>query len=470
MKLTIVLAFLLLCFQIDLHAQWENPKIISGQSAYYYTSGLVYSPSLLNSGAKIFAVWSEWDNFGHATIFINSSNDSGATWGSSKAITDSAKASISTAIAISSSRLHLIWYDYQRTLYSYSNDSGMNWSTPTVIDSSIGYNQSSYSSIAASGNNVLIAYSKTIGNASKAFVVRSTDQGNTWSSPFEISGSNDSTGHTSLAISGNNTYCGWYDNKLARIQLRHSTDFGATWNNAVTAAATASGRVADNFMISADGNNVDIPFTRNNYGMNYWFSQIWIAQSTNNGATFNDKAVTQMQQFFQGGFGLVIVKRDGSRLHLSTSGHQYFRSYDSGNSWSTFNSPALGYYTDLLITGEIVHAFGVSVNTGVSYTRHLHANRPLYTGILSSVSSQPEMMQVYPNPANGTVNFNLQNLTAQGIYEISLINSMGQHIWNGSTTNGSTVSFNTCTLASGIYFYKLMNAGEIMQTGRLVIQ
>ncbi|MBL7883495.1 MAG: DUF3494 domain-containing protein [Bacteroidia bacterium] len=75
----------------------------------------------------------------------------------------------------------------------------------------------------------------------------------------------------------------------------------------------------------------------------------------------------------------------------------------------------------------------------------------------------------YPNPFNTFFNINLNNVSTADIVLFSLYNVIGEVIINKSlTTQFNTIE--THSLSPGIYFYKVFNQHEILQTGRLVAQ
>ncbi|MBX7206585.1 MAG: T9SS type A sorting domain-containing protein [Bacteroidia bacterium] len=452
------------------YAQWELPKAIDGQSAGTIACmlGTSHASSLIANGSKLYATWSEQDNFGHHWVYTNSSNDSGTTWSTPVKVTDTPMVGKLPYIASSGSRLHIIFYNYQGTLHTYSTNGGQTWSTPTFIDTSLGSQYFSCSSIAASGSNVLIAYSRMtdVGGPIKGFIRRSTNEGDSWSAPIEISEAGDSINHTSLAIGGANTYCAWFDKKGRRIKIRHSSDFGATWGNATTVSSDPT--TADNFMISANGNNVDIPIVHATYqyigGASYNWEQIFIAQSSDLGASFSIKQVSMMYQFYYSSFGAVNLVRDGNRIHILTYKGKAYRSDDGGTTWPG----EIGNMSCMHVarTGEILHT--INIGSGVMYSRNLHGNRPLYTSVHSGVNTQLPM-QVYPNPSSGSIFFNLKKEAENNIYELRIINALGQEVSTNTIHGNTPFEFDSRTVSPGIYFYLLKYNGEDIQSGKILV-
>lgn len=80
-------------------------------------------------------------------------------------------------------------------------------------------------------------------------------------------------------------------------------------------------------------------------------------------------------------------------------------------------------------------------------------------------------VQLYPNPANEETIIRWSNETEQGI-SLTVINSLGQQIWNKTQEYGSgqqQETINTSMYADGLYFVSLVKADGTRETLRLVV-
>jgi hypothetical protein len=73
---------------------------------------------------------------------------------------------------------------------------------------------------------------------------------------------------------------------------------------------------------------------------------------------------------------------------------------------------------------------------------------------------------LYPNPARNTVNFVAEN---QQDFEVQLYDLQGRKVLSKKAFNTSALEVNVEALASGVYYYQLLNQqGEAMQQGKVV--
>ena len=77
-----------------------------------------------------------------------------------------------------------------------------------------------------------------------------------------------------------------------------------------------------------------------------------------------------------------------------------------------------------------------------------------------------ESLNIYPNPFTNQLTI-LLNTTPAEKCEFILYNVLGAEMINSMIVNQSS-TFDTSTLPSGVYFYKVMSNGTIIQTGKLV--
>jgi len=76
------------------------------------------------------------------------------------------------------------------------------------------------------------------------------------------------------------------------------------------------------------------------------------------------------------------------------------------------------------------------------------------------------IFKVYPIPANDLIYF-YPNLVIQSNIQVSIIDALGKHVLKVDLKNDYSVGISK--LSSGIYTYSLLEEGQIVQIGKLVI-
>ena len=148
-------------------------------------------------------------------------------------------------------------------------------------------------------------------------------------------------------------------------------------------------------------------------------------------------------------------------------GRSWAVSTDAGLNWVQIYTPDSSYINDIFFT-DPYHGWAVG-DAGVI----LKYNTELI-GIKNISSAIPDNMmlyQNYPNPFNSSTIIEFQSNKFSNV-KISLYDVLGRHItdiFNGFIHSGKhRISFNTSTIPSGIYFYKL-TSGNFSETKKLVI-
>jgi hypothetical protein len=277
---------------------WSSPINITSES---YDQ--VHPITAIDSSNNLHIVW-----FGPTSAFpyyvqirYAKSTDGGNTWSSPINITSGNYNQICPIIAIdSSNNLHIVWYGtssasphiYQ-IRYAKSTDGGNTWSSPINITSG-SYDQI-YPIIAIDSFNnlhiVWFGYSSAFPNYYQIRYAKSTDRGNTWSSPINItSGSYDQI-YPRIAIdSSNNLHIVWHGFSSAfpnirQIRYAKSTDGGNSWSSPVNITSESYDQIYPRIAIDSS-NNLHIVWYGTSSASPY-IRQIRYAKSTDRGNTWN---------------------------------------------------------------------------------------------------------------------------------------------------------------------------------------
>jgi hypothetical protein len=244
---------------------------------------------------NVYVVWTEFTTAGGTRILFSRSTDSGATYSTATQIS-AAGSGVSGAVPFvgPNGRVNVAWEDRAngRIRFRASNDGGSTWATEVTaatltsirhpgasatcgrnaVNGDIRVNE--FPSMAvdlspgATRGNVYIAYAgdpdgnQSSGDAADVFVVRSMDDGVTWSAPVPVHGPGstgaDGTANDNfmpaLAVDGAGLVgVTYYDRRGDASNLRTqlfratSTDGGVTWSNEAVSGAFGIPRLAPNF-------------------------------------------------------------------------------------------------------------------------------------------------------------------------------------------------------------------------------
>jgi hypothetical protein len=191
------------------------------------------------SEANVFVVWNEQTaRVGSSDIFFSSSTDNGNTFSAPINVSNNPKPSINAGIIASGNTIHLTWN--QRILnssdifYAKSTDNGNTFSAPINLSNSSEFSQTVRDSqIAVSGNNVLIVWWEGSRQDSDVFFIKSVDGGLNFSKPINLSQTSAKSIFPQIISNEENVYVLWHDYAHGNgdIFLRESTDSGATFGS-----------------------------------------------------------------------------------------------------------------------------------------------------------------------------------------------------------------------------------------------
>jgi hypothetical protein len=315
-----------------------------------HTTGDSLNPKLAVSGENVYLVWDDIANNGTGQIMFTKSSDNGATFTTAKNLGNSTEDSANANVAISGNNVYVVWESVNMNstagasnseiMFARSSDSGATFTSPKSLSNNAG--NSANPNVAISGNNVYVAWEDNSAGGTEIIVARSTNNGANFGPARNISNSPGESFNPRIAISGNNVYIVWVDYSLGNstksdIMLIRSTNSGANfasaeklsdstgeasdpriavsesdvyvvWEESTTetgngeikfarssdggASFTSTSNLSSNNGISFDpriavsGNNVYVVWEDTTTTTAEGSSDIFLARSTNNGATF----------------------------------------------------------------------------------------------------------------------------------------------------------------------------------------
>lgn len=124
--------------------------------------------------------------------------------------------------------------------------------------------------------------------------------------------------------------------------------------------------------------------------------------------------------------------------------------------------------TGVLIDGRLLTTNGALTTSASTVTAF---NIPSYCATLSvdELALENNNVSIYPNPFTSSVNIIINKASQIKNAELMIYNSLGELVWNNTIT-GELTTIEAHTFNAGIYFYRVINTGKTIQSGRMVSQ
>ncbi|HTA26586.1 MAG TPA: T9SS type A sorting domain-containing protein [Bacteroidia bacterium] len=449
--------FFIMLLPVTLMAQWSNPVNIS-PNAMNASMNENMGPCMASSHDTLHVIWSDHRTHGYAIYYIRSI-DSGNTWSTAVAITDTMGYASMPSLAVNGRNIHVVWWDtllgIACSYYEHSLDGGNTWGGKLCIDSNTDY----WPGVAVSGATVLISIDKKPALRTTVFMTKSINNGNSFGAEQQISTPISGTGRSEdqgMATDGKYIHMCWNDNRdhplnprVLETYYRRSKDMGATWETEVDLTDTTSYSP----MVFLDSAHVDVAFGFGNIG-NAWLSQ---SDDSGNIRGSNFRVTTNSNPNESEAYPFLV--HDGLNIYMVSHifptipwGEWYTQSSDGGITWSpqillgscsgtafiTLTCPLLNVvWPDngiIYYTRNPTGGLSCSTTTGIANTKHND------TGI-----------SVFPNPASTTA---IINFGEGGIHTIELYDVTGRKL-SRSTCTETEFKFSCSELSAGIYFIKV---------------
>ena len=242
--------------------------------------------------------------------------------------------------------LHVVYEDRQLgwgrypTYMNYvrSTDAGLNWSTPIHLSSYDEYDRNSTPRIVGYGSNIMCIwfYAFHSERGTYIFSATSTDNGQTWTTPQNILGQNDSM-LISVAISNTDDHVNltaslnlWRCDPLFNIR---STDFGQTWSDPVQ--ITDSVYCAPGIDQVSFGNLVHLVFEgAHSY---HEIAHLDYMKSTDDGLTWSDPVdLKQNENDWSGDMSIAVNQAGILGITWTELDNLYMKlNFDNGENWGS---------------------------------------------------------------------------------------------------------------------------------------
>ena len=240
-------------------------------------------PQITSEGNNVYVVWQDTSH-GGLDIFFAVSNDNGQTF-STPIILSNTVSGLLPQISVSGNNVYVTWATSSEIFFAVSNDNGQTFSTINFTN-----NPSSASvipQISSEGNNVYVVWPDTgdLFSSLDVFFAVSNDNGQTFSTPINLSNTTGNSGDAQISSEGNNVYVTWQDDTSflgsSVIGFAVSNDNGQTFSSPIILSTTTES--SGDPQITSEGNNVYVTWEDTSHGI----AEIFFAFSTDNGQTFS---------------------------------------------------------------------------------------------------------------------------------------------------------------------------------------
>jgi hypothetical protein len=177
-------------------------------------------PSIAASENNVYVVWNDLTP-GNLDIFFKRSTDRGHDFVRTKNLSNNDRFSMEPRIATSGNNVYVVWNDLTpgnlEILFKRSTDRGHDFDRTKNLSNNAAFSE--LSQIAASGNNVYVAWADTTPGRTDVFFKRSTDRGDDFDRTKNLSDNDGSALNPQIAVSGNNVYVVWFDNTPSNFDV-----------------------------------------------------------------------------------------------------------------------------------------------------------------------------------------------------------------------------------------------------------
>src|SRR5216684_4096617 len=393
--------------------QFSTPKNVSNNSDFSFTPQLA-----VDLGGNIYVVWED-DTNTNSNILFSRSTDGGATFSPPKGVSNSAGFSFNPRVAVDTGgTINVVWQDspdFFRTsnvFFSRSSDAGNTFSTPMNLSGTSSSAFYSTPQIAVhNAGNISIVWESDTGNLAIWFS-GSSDGGATFSAPTMLSTNTGGSIDSQIAVDKNgNINVVWEDDLAGHsdISFSRSADNGATFSPPMNLSNPLGNSLANSnsprLALDILGNINAVWANINPADLN---TDIFFARSSDGGATFSTAQNVSHSSGFSSNPWLTVDA--GANINVSwednTPGNRdifFARSTDSG---TTFPTPVnLSADSGLSLAAQI--AADKNGNINVAWQDHTPGISQIFFSRFSSgaAANHPPVAVVGPDqtvPSTGS--------------------------------------------------------------------
>ncbi|HEX5457281.1 MAG TPA: sialidase family protein [Candidatus Nitrosotalea sp.] len=258
-----------------------NPINLSGD-----TYGQSSYPQFVENDSRIYVTWQS-SITGASSILMAKSLDDGTSFEKPIQVSDPSQLSAFPQVAFSGDHVYMSWIEKAvdnstNIIFAKSVDQGKSFGTPLHVTHNMG--NSGIPKLSADSSQVYLTWEDNSRGDYEVFLSKSSDFGASFHVPVDISTTTGQSGTPEVVVSGNNLYVVWMDNTSGQYDIffTKSTDGGNTFAKPVNISSLKGDSGYPQFTVWK--NNVYVVWTQTMTGINY---DVYFAKSTNNGDTFD---------------------------------------------------------------------------------------------------------------------------------------------------------------------------------------
>ncbi|HJT09513.1 MAG TPA: sialidase family protein, partial [Candidatus Nitrosotalea sp.] len=213
-------------------------------------------PKIYANGNNVYLMWED-NSAKNFDVFLSTSSDSGNTFDAPVNLSNNVGDSGAPQMVVNGNSIYATWMDFTpgnfEVMFSQSTDGGQTFAKP--INLSGDSQDSGYPQLAAVGNNVYVTWTNAVSDKNyDIFFAKSTDGGKTFSQPLNVSNTVGPSGWPQIAVDGN-VYISWVDHTPGyyHVYIAKSTD---------------------------DGNSFESPVDVNNNTSDSWYNKMAVSPNT----------------------------------------------------------------------------------------------------------------------------------------------------------------------------------------------
>jgi len=327
-KISVLTVSLLVAAAAGLGAAWTSKRLTSN-------AGDSYNPAIVAAGSKVYVAW--YDNTpGNNEIYFRRSLDSGATWETSKRLTNNAGDSQYPDIAVSGANVYVVWQDYMpgnsEIYFRHSADDGATWEAVKRLTNLS--NSSEYPKVAAVGPHVYVVWKEATTGNEEIYFLHSGNSGASWLAAKRLTYNSDISDDPTIAASQASVFLSWTEWPSMKVKFKKSDNRGTSWQATLTAAVDSSSECY-NPVLAVGNDNIYLAWESR--PLDFGDININFSKSADGGSTWS--APTPLNTFAYGTKHWPRIAASASAVYVvwydGLDDHKvYFKkSPDGGDSW-----------------------------------------------------------------------------------------------------------------------------------------
>lgn len=241
------------------------------------------------------------------------------------------------SIVADGNQYYLAWNQWGDIMFRRSENGGINWGNKITIYTGFDYG-ANYPVVAASEGNVYIAYYRNTGGNSQVFLVRSTNNGQTFGNEIQVTNAIRGAQVPQIVASGDTVVVAYEDRDLDykyQVFVTISTNAGQTWSTPVNLSNTTSGARWCNIAMK---NNSLFVLWNNQTGTSYDHLDLFFTKSENFGLSWTTPENISNNQAYNARLKTKVIDNSiyvvvSSKVDPLQTDIILYSSHNLGNDW-----------------------------------------------------------------------------------------------------------------------------------------